>query len=361
MFNCIQMNNNLSYFNIFYYLRTKLIIKLKRNIMKKILLTLFLGFTLFGFSQTTLIPDPNFEQALIDLGYDSPPINGSVPTANISGVQTLEVSDKSITDLTGIEGFNSLTILNCYDNELTSLDVTNNTLLTILNCYDNELTSLDVTNNTLLTILHCYDNELTSLDVTNNPALIELWCIYNQLTSLDVTNNPALIDFYCHDNELTSLDVSNNALLKVLNCAYNQLTSLDVRNGNNSTITYFDSETNLDLTCIFVDDPAYSSANWPYIDPNSTFVANEEECSLVSVVVNTFELGISVYPNPTNNYLFIEGNKNSISVSIYNLLGKKVMSVKNTNRVDVRDLSNGVYTIRISDGVSQTDRKFIKN
>jgi len=90
-------------------------------------------------------------------------------------------------------------------------------------------------------------------------------------------------------------------------------------------------------------------------------VANEEECSLVSVVVNTFELGISVYPNPTNNYLFIEGNKNSISVSIYNLLGKKVMSVKNTNRVDVRDLSNGVYTIRISDGVSQTDRKFIKN
>ena len=277
MFNCIQMNNNLSYFNIFYYLRTKLIIKLKRNIMKKILLTLFLGFTLFGFSQTTLIPDPNFEQALIDLGYDSPPINGSVPTANISGVQTLEVSDKSITDLTGIEGFNSLTILNCYD------------------------------------------------------------------------------------NELTSLDVSNNALLKVLNCAYNQLTSLDVRNGNNSTITYFDSETNPDLTCIFVDDPAYSSANWPYIDPNSTFVANEEECSLVSVVVNTFELGISVYPNPTNNYLFIEGNKNSISVSIYNLLGKKVMSVKNTNRVDVRDLSNGVYTIRISDGVSQTDRKFIKN
>ena len=340
MFNCIQMNNNLSYFNIFYYLRTKLIIKLKRNIMKKILLTLFLGFTLFGFSQTTLIPDPNFEQALIDLGYDSPPINGSVPTANISGVETLEVSDKSITDLTGIEGFNSLTILNCYDNELTSLDVTNNTLLTIL---------------------HCYDNELTSLDVTNNPALIELWCIYNQLTSLDVTNNPALIDFYCHDNELTSLDVSNNALLKVLNCAYNQLTSLDVRNGNNSTITYFDSETNPDLTCIFVDDPAYSSANWPYIDPNSTFVANEEECSLVSVVVNTFELGISVYPNPTNNYLFIEGNKNSISFSIYNLLGKKVMSVKNTNRVDVRDLSNGVYTIRISDGVSQTDRKFIKN
>ena len=245
--------------------------------MKKILLTLFLGLSLSGFSQTTLLPDPNFEQALIDLGYDSPPINGSVPTANISGVETLEVSDKSITDLTGIEDFNSL---------------------------------------------------------------IELYCYDNPLTSLDVTNNTALRNLYCYNN---------------------QLTSLDVRNGYNTFVSYFVSHGNPDLTCIFVDDPAYSSANWPYIDPNSTFVANEEECSLVSVAVNTFELGISVYPNPTNNYLFIEGNKNSISFSIYNLLGKKVMSVKNSNRVDVRDLSNGVYTIRISDGVSQTDRKFIKN
>jgi hypothetical protein len=52
--------------------------------MKKLLLILFLGFTLFGFSQTTLIPDSNFEQALISLGIDSGTINGSVPTANIS-------------------------------------------------------------------------------------------------------------------------------------------------------------------------------------------------------------------------------------------------------------------------------------
>ena len=59
--------------------------------MKKLLLLLFLGFTLLGFSQT-LITDPNFEQALIDLGYDTAPINGSVPTANISSVTSLDVN-----------------------------------------------------------------------------------------------------------------------------------------------------------------------------------------------------------------------------------------------------------------------------
>ncbi len=94
--------------------------------MKTILFILFLGFTLLGFSQNTLIPDPNFEQALIDLGYDTAPINGSVPTASISGVTNLDVSDKNISDLTGIEDFSALTFLGCDSNQLTSLDVSNN-------------------------------------------------------------------------------------------------------------------------------------------------------------------------------------------------------------------------------------------
>jgi hypothetical protein len=80
-----------------------------------------------------------------------------------------------------------------------------------------------------------------------------------------------------------------------------------------------------------------------------------------SVGDNAFKLDVSVYPNPTDNYLLIEGNKNPISISIYDLLGKKVSSAKNTNRVNVKQLSNGVYIIRISDGVGQTVRKFIKN
>ena len=44
--------------------------------MKKLLLIL-LCLPMIGFGQT-LIPDANFEQALINFGYDTPPINGSV-------------------------------------------------------------------------------------------------------------------------------------------------------------------------------------------------------------------------------------------------------------------------------------------
>jgi surface protein len=70
---------------------------------------------------------------------------------------------------------------------------------------------------------------------------------------------------------------------------------------------------------------------------------------------------ISIYPNPTDNTLFITGNKTPIAVAIYNVLGKEVLSIKNTNNINVKALPSGVYVIRISDGVGQTNRKFIKN
>jgi hypothetical protein len=149
--------------------------------------------------------------------------------------------------------------------------------------------------------------------------------------------------------------------LTALFCYTNQLTSLDVRNGNNTNLSTFNSTSNSNLTCIYVDDASYSTANWTNIDPASTFVNNEAECEALSIVDNAFELDVTIYPNPTDNYLFIEGNKNPISISIYNLLGAEVISKSNTDKIDVSELSNGVYIIKISDGIGQTDRKFIKN
>jgi len=38
-----------------------------------------------------------------------------------------------------------------------------------------------------------------------------------------------------------------------------------------------------------------------------------------------------------------------------------VLSIKKTNNINIQALPSGVYVIRISDGVGQTNRKFIKN
>ncbi|MDP6134635.1 MAG: leucine-rich repeat domain-containing protein, partial [Candidatus Marinimicrobia bacterium] len=118
--------------------------------MKKVaILFIVLLTSSFVFAQNTYVPDDKFEQALIDLGYDTT-LDDSVLTANISGVTSLDVSNKEISDLTGIEAFTALTYLNCNSNKLTSLDVSANTALTELFCYENQLTSLDVSANTAL-------------------------------------------------------------------------------------------------------------------------------------------------------------------------------------------------------------------
>jgi hypothetical protein len=59
--------------------------------------------------------------------------------------------------------------------------------------------------------------------------------------------------------------------------------------------------------------------------------------------------------------LFISGDESPITVTIFNVLGKEVLSIKNTININLKALPSGVYMIRISDGVGQTNRKFIKN
>ena len=124
----------------------------------------------------------------------------------------------------------ALEYLMCYDNQITSLDVSANTALTDLDCGSNALTTMDVSSNTDLLWLLCWGNSISSLNISANTALRGLDCGSNPLTTLDVSNNTSLERLYCYFNQLTSLDVSANTALSSLDCAYNMLTSLDLSN-----------------------------------------------------------------------------------------------------------------------------------
>ncbi len=188
--------------------------------MKKLLLTSFLILlaSAISIAQTTTIPDADFEQALIDLGHDTAPIDGVVTTANISGLISLDVSNKNISDLTGIEDFTNLRFLECYSNNLTALNVTQNIALQVLYCYSNAITGiLDVSNNTGLVIIDCWSNQITTLDVSLLTNLTDLHCGINQISTIIVSNAPNLERLTCNSNLLTTLDVTQNTNLIDLN------------------------------------------------------------------------------------------------------------------------------------------------
>ena len=169
-------------------------------------------------------------------------------------VTFLDLPNKNITSLAGIEYFTDLETLNCPGNQLTTLDVTKLTKLVFLVCNDNQLTALDVTGLTSLTVLDCMGNQLTALDVTGLTSLKNLFCSDNQLTTLDVTGLTNLTDLECNGNQLVSLDVSTLEELKILWCHGNKMTALDItQNAILGDLTCGNQQDNQQLTLTLWD------------------------------------------------------------------------------------------------------------
>ena len=195
-------------------------------------------------AQNTVIPDQNFEQELINLGLDTGIPNGFVPTVNIDTLTSLDVSNNSITNLTGIEDFTDLVILDCSWNQITMLNVTQNAQLIDLNCRQNQqLSSINVTQNQLLEKLDCGQTQITNLDVSQNINLTELRVRFAQLTSLDVTQNTSLRLLNCYSNQITNLNVTQNTDLINFSCSWNLLQNIDV--SQNTQLITFSCDYNL--------------------------------------------------------------------------------------------------------------------
>lgn len=199
-------------------------------------------------------PDANFREYIKE-NFDTDG-DGVLSVKELNSVHSINVNSKNIADLTGIEHFTALTGLYCENNQLTSLDMSKNTLLVGLKCSKNKLTSLNLSGCTQLNKLYCDNNQLTTLDIKSNILLTALHCINNQLTNLDVSNNKKLASLYCNNNLLSILDVSNNNALTYLSCSGNQLSAIDVSQNNaldqlycsGNQITSLDVSNNIALT-----------------------------------------------------------------------------------------------------------------
>jgi hypothetical protein len=307
--------------------------------------------------------------------------NNGLLNLNTSGLTSLTYLDCSDNQRVALEinSFNVVTIsiltfdflsnvaliyLDCGRNELPSLDVSGNTLLNTLNCGWNSLTSLDVSANTELTNLDCRSNyvigvspegwpagmsTLENLNVSANLALTTLNCGWNSLTSLNVSANTALTDLSCQYNQISTLDVSGNTALFMLECHNNQLTSLDVKNGNNINMFNFYAVGNPNLSCIEVDNAAWSASNWSnYIDPTASF---SENCSAVGLLDNNQSTAILAYPNPTTGSIYLSAHGN---ITLSDLSGKLLLEEKNTNQLDISTLPAGMYFLNVGENNQHT-------
>ena len=216
-------------------------------------------------------------------------------------VTAIEINNKGVSDLKGIEAFPNLKELNCENNfiqkldlrqnpeleklicnknQLTQLDLSKNPKIYHLKCSENQLEQLDVANLKDLVTLDCSNNDLEQLDVKNSKFLVALNCSANQLTELDadVTHKSHLERVECQNNQLTSLILGENKLLKKLNCAHNQLTQLNLNNMIslkelncfNNQLTVLDVSDSPELTILWLGNNHLTSLNLDN-NPNLNF------------------------------------------------------------------------------------------
>ena len=195
----------------------------------------------------TNFPDTTFRQYVSEKADTDG--NGSLSDEELNAVTSIFVTKMNISSLQGIEYFTSLKSLYCYENNLWSIDLSENTALEVVSCYSNYLSSLDLSalpslkelncsknklytlkiNGTSLEQLHCESNNLSEIDVSGYPKLTYFRCDSNGISKLDLTKNPALKYVYCANNLLTELDLSENVALDTLDCSNNDISSLDLK------------------------------------------------------------------------------------------------------------------------------------
>jgi len=186
-------------------------------------LVLFLAFALLPITafaagnveiNETNFPDANFRNYVND---NIPHANPAYITqAEAEAINVIDVSNLSITSLTGIEFFTNLQILYATSNQLTTLDFSQNTALMFLDLSNNQLTTLDLSQNTTLTFLNLSNNLIAMIDLSHNTALNDLRVSNNQLTTLDLSHNMTLTHLDVRNNGLAALDLSHNTALSTL-------------------------------------------------------------------------------------------------------------------------------------------------
>lgn len=313
----------------------------------KLLLYIFLfSIGTFSYAQITLIPDSNFEQALIDLDIDSDAVvNGQVLTSDIETVLSLNINNKGIQDLTGIEGFAALEVLDVSFNLVESLSFSQNLNLTeLVFDHSDQLLNLNISNNLELEILKSSRSLLTQLDLSGNPLLVELI-----LGELSPSGN----------HGIEYLDLTQNALLQklqLINLEY--LSIVDLRSGNNEILIDVFVECSTDggffcepYPCFMVDDlEAAQNNQFPYSEWQ-VMTIYPDDCT-AGLYENGFSK-FSIHPNPVKNQLFLTSKNSSgnLKLKIFNIEGK-LLSNQNLEfneqvSVDVSSLIKGIYFLSV--------------
>ncbi|MDB4326789.1 BspA family leucine-rich repeat surface protein, partial [Flavobacteriaceae bacterium] len=271
-----------------------------------------------GQADKTYVPDDNFEQYLIDAGYDDV-LDNYVLTSKINslttlgGNQTLTSFGRKIVSLTGIEDFTELQSLYFTGNEINSINISNNLKLESVSLHYNNLESIDLKSNTALKSFSAIGNpfKVTTIDISNNLEL-ESFLIggnsdssgnYGETTTLQ--SGDLTISIPTYKSEITSIDFSDNSKLSHLVISDSKLVDFDT-----SGYSYLGNIERLSLSGNNIS--SIDLSNFTELIQLSLY-RNELtllDISMLNELVNSpFASPFSVFDNPNLNCITVSQNQ----------------------------------------------------
>lgn len=205
------------------------------KLMTKIIYTLAVILSINISAQEIPIKDNNLKTALLQQ-FDQNH-NGKLEVSEINTVTELKLDEKNISDVSGLEHFQSLTKLNLRKNNISDFTLINkltklenlyigdNNKIAVLNlmglvnlkgiyAFRLGLTKIQL-NSQHIEYIYLQDNLFTDFDAGEFPALHTLnleGCKY--LFNLDLSKNKKLVQLYLLGTSMKELDISNNKILK---------------------------------------------------------------------------------------------------------------------------------------------------
>ena len=225
--------------------------------------------------QQTYVPDDNFEQYLIDEGYDDF-MDDYVVTANIKNVNEVSIGGSglySVSDLTGLEDFIALSSLYLERAELIFFDMQKYKSLKELTFWNSSLEGNLVIDNTNLEILRLDLSGPDTVIINDNKLLNNISVAdYAKFKTLEISNNPLIESLQTLENLIIeNLVISNNESLKYFFCVYCGVENASFSNNKNlfsisfdvtgANLKYFELINNVRLTSLNLSSVELISLN----------------------------------------------------------------------------------------------------
>jgi len=307
--------------------------------MKNVFILLFLAFCTIINAQIIHFPDANFKNALVNTKCVDTDGNGSGDTdadlnndgeieiSEANGISNLLIDSLNINSLSGIHYFSNLQILNCLNNKITELEVSQLAKLKYLNFGFNNVSVISLISNKLLVNLYCNNNKLSNLDLSELNNLELFYCNNNKISNLDLSKLYNLEILYCSSNTFTNINIKNLPNLKKITCSNGLLNNIELKNLPN-------------LTNLTLLSNKLKSLNLPYLPKLNTIACswNEIESFKVDSIAKS-------------GVIILCGNNKIKELDMSSIKFMWQLDCENNNLTSLKTIGTTIYHLRCQNNI----------